>query len=1307
MKRRLLSGLLAVLMVLSILPVMALGVSALTIRVTNFAYTRTSASNINVTLNNNSGEAIRLYYAVTTSATTPTANYSSSIFSSGYTNYKYVNIDKKTTSQSKDLSTSTSSAVYLHYFFTGTTLNPDEKINPTSTSLIPVFTSKISVSSVSFIRDTKDYKKAVFKFTPSKACFLDYIVRDADVSSAIDYNDYNDVPKDIISSAQQIDITVTNKAQTIYYRVYSATDETEYYENSITIYAYSAIDKVEVSRINENTATVTFKLKSGSFTGKTSIRYAESATGVSTSGLVYSYNVSGKTESITVTGIPATATRLYYSLYTYYGESYQSASSLAYIAIPAYSATKAPAITEWTIKARQSDYALISFKSDSAGYFSYEYNVKEKNKNNKSGELTMTKAGVYELTVSNLTPADAYWIIFKTKGLDATSTFTSTTEKAIPSTDDVSLTPDFKTSSAATFTRKTTDTTKADFKVYTNVDSIIYYRVGASQYTDRSQIGTTYSFYCTGGSIGGDITVTVPTTKTYISYYAVNALDSTKYSEVKSLNISNATVDDVTAPTITELSPSRTGEKVAALTFKSTEAGIMSYAVGSATISDEAKLTTKVGVAEGSNTIQVALSSSGSYIFTYLVADASGNKTLISSIVIPAYTGSGTTSGYAPTINSVTRSTENGSYVNANTGVTVTVTATAHPSYTGTKTLEYTFDGGITWSTVRTKTYTENTSILLNTIQVRHYSDSAISKYSIPISISNIDKLEPTATVATSPSSVGSTAAKVATVKVTVTAKDQTASTTAQSGLNEKAYSFDGGKTWQADNFKEYTKNTEIAADTIQVRDAVSNIYKYPTAISIENIDSSVPKINIVKVTRSSAKIGSIELTSDEEGTFYYYTIYDAKDKFDTSKITAEERDSKIKTSYTLKEGTNTFQISLTAETEAIIYYFVKDKAGNASAVSLVTMPKFTEEDKTAPVIEKVTPSSTSPTKDPVKVTVTAKDETALDNSAYSFDNGVSWQADPSKEYKENTTINAEYIQVKDAGGNITKWKEKVEIKNIDTTAPTISSVTPSVSGKTIIITVTAADNVGLATSAYSFDGGENWQTDSKKSYSAPQDIAANTIQVRDTAGNITKYQQKISKETLESILTNVWQNPFTDVNANDWYYDYVKFAVQNGLFKGTSDTKFDPNANMTRAMFVTVLGRLDGFETARYTTSAFTDVPTGQWYTPYIAWAVEKGIVSGYGNSIFGLNDNITREQMCVMIKRYLDYKSVNTGFTAKDISFSDAAKISSWAKEAVSICEQAGIVIGTNNNFNPSGNATRAEVATIFSRISSKYFG
>jgi hypothetical protein len=181
----------------------------------------------------------------------------------------------------------------------------------------------------------------------------------------------------------------------------------------------------------------------------------------------------------------------------------------------------------------------------------------------------------------------------------------------------------------------------------------------------------------------------------------------------------------------------------------------------------------------------------------------------------------------------------------------------------------------------------------------------------------------------------------------------------------------------------------------------------------------------------------------------------------------------------------------------------------------------------------------------------------------------------------------------------------------------------------------------------------------------------------------------------------DAWTNPFTDVKAGDWFYDAVKYAVQNELFNGTSATAFGPNTDMTRAMLVTVLYRLEGKPVVTAANS-FADAEGGQWYTDAVLWANAYGIVTGYDNSLFGAADSITREQMAVILYRYAAFKKYDTAKTNDLEVYTDASSASPYALNALKWANSEGLITGrTTTALAPSGTATRAEVAAMFQRL------
>ena len=177
----------------------------------------------------------------------------------------------------------------------------------------------------------------------------------------------------------------------------------------------------------------------------------------------------------------------------------------------------------------------------------------------------------------------------------------------------------------------------------------------------------------------------------------------------------------------------------------------------------------------------------------------------------------------------------------------------------------------------------------------------------------------------------------------------------------------------------------------------------------------------------------------------------------------------------------------------------------------------------------------------------------------------------------------------------------------------------------------------------------------------------------------------------------------FADADAH-WSAKAVDFAVANGLMNGISDTAFNPNATLNRAMLVTVLYRLAGSPAASESAIAaeFDDIEAGRWYTDAVLWAASNGIVTGKSETTFAPLDNITREQFATMLMRYCSFAGIDTGKMADLSGFTDNESISSYAKDALSWANSSGIITGrTETKIAPKESATRGEAATMLMRF------
>ncbi len=229
---------------------------------------------------------------------------------------------------------------------------------------------------------------------------------------------------------------------------------------------------------------------------------------------------------------------------------------------------------------------------------------------------------------------------------------------------------------------------------------------------------------------------------------------------------------------------------------------------------------------------------------------------------------------------------------------------------------------------------------------------------------------------------------------------------------------------------------------------------------------------------------------------------------------------------------------------------------------------------------------------------------------------------------------------------------------------------------------------------------------DDKDNYSLKENTGVVIYKLTDVSENtevVVTFQAKKSQ----------WKNPFKDVKETDAYYSAVEFVYTNELFQGTTSTTFAPNNTMTRAMFVTALGRLAGLDDTAAVkeygySSDFKDVSASNsritYAVPYIKWAVENGIIEGYGDGNFGPENPITHQQMYLMMYRYavyVEHKAVNvSGTTLTGIT--DRGSVADWAETGVKMAKQYEfLVYTTGSRIEPTAVAKRHELAQLFEKF------
>lgn len=266
-----------------------------------------------------------------------------------------------------------------------------------------------------------------------------------------------------------------------------------------------------------------------------------------------------------------------------------------------------------------------------------------------------------------------------------------------------------------------------------------------------------------------------------------------------------------------------------------------------------------------------------------------------------------------------------------------------------------------------------------------------------------------------------------------------------------------------------------------------------------------------------------------------------------------------------------------------------------------------------------------------------------------------------------------------------------------DYTPPIYSITAPSAIGGSVSISPKSASKGNTITLTVKPDNGY------KLVGLTATDKNGKTLALSDKGNGKYTFTMPSGKVTVDAVFQLIqpdepepetpWHNPFTDISESAWYYDAVKFVSENSLMNGYGNGIFAPDAYLSRSMLAQVLYNREGRPVASG-NNAFSDVSTDAWYSEAVAWAAERGIVSGYGNGLFGPGDNITREQLAVMLWRYAGKPAA----TNKELYFNDADEVSGYALDALCWAVENGIINGKGGGIlDPRGQATRAQVAQI----------
>ena len=453
--------------------------------------------------------------------------------------------------------------------------------------------------------------------------------------------------------------------------------------------------------------------------------------------------------------------------------------------------------------------------------------------------------------------------------------------------------------------------------------------------------------------------------------------------------------------------------------------------------------------------------------------------------------------------------------------------------------------------------------------------------------------------------------------------------------------------------------------------------------VSLTVEDTTAPTLSGGSATRDSENAATVRFTSDEAGT-YYYAVVESGDTAPTIDTTVAG------TSCDTTEQTISLN-NLTAGAKDI-YIVVKDAAGNESVKLKIEIPAYTVVPKTYTLTVDLNGGSGNATdgeypagKD---VNIDAGTRSGYRFVGWTSSNGGTF-ADPSSASTTftmpaaDTTITANWSYI-GGGGSTTDYyrltfetnggSEISSIRRAEYTTIDLTDYTPTREG-------------------YEFTG---WYAD--------EALTEKITSIR-LIRNTTVYA---GWEEIKENPGTGFENPFTDVSENDWFFNDVKFVYQNGLMNGTSATTFSPEGTTSRGMIVTILWRMAGSPDMedKIWGYPFADVDATAYYGTAVYWARLNGIAGGYDDATFGPNDPITREQMAAILYRYAQYKGYDVSAKADLNKFTDADEISNYALEALQWANAEGLINGKGDGvLDPKGQATRAEAAAILMRFCENY--
>lgn len=436
-------------------------------------------------------------------------------------------------------------------------------------------------------------------------------------------------------------------------------------------------------------------------------------------------------------------------------------------------------------------------------------------------------------------------------------------------------------------------------------------------------------------------------------------------------------------------------------------------------------------------------------------------------------------------------------------------------------------------------------------------------------------------------------------------------------------------------------------------------------------LKNSETELHNIKTMVISFELPSNFVTKKDDGTYPAVYVQHKGHEY-TATVTKDATSNKLIATFTNPDGFSPFTISTESTAVAKIgknsYTSLEDAINAVKDNDTITLLKDTNENITVSKAVKFTLAN----KEHLKGTISA-------GSRYSM---------TTADVEGNTKYTFTYV-----GGGSSSSGTPTTSYNVNVNAATNGAVAADkkTASKGTTVTVTASPSKGYVVDAVKVvdkDGKDVAVTEKDGKYVFTMPASAVTV------------TGSFKAETPAPVAL-----PFTDVKSGNWFYDAVKYAYEQGLMTGTSATTFAPNGTMNRAMIVTVLYRLEK-SPAVTGASKFTDVPAGQWYSDAVAWAAANKIVNGYDETTFGPMNAVTREQMAAILFRYEQVKGLENVTLEENLNrFPDQNKISAYAIPALQWAVGQKIINGNaDGTLDPTGTATRAQVAQIFTNLLNK---